>query len=103
MKRVVVKLNDVIVGQTQGADADVDAWVASGGYSEEHVFEYTDLDNDYDYLLEACRLKRASEYPSVGDQLDAAYKARHGDSSDQEVIDLAIATVKSNNPKPVAP
>ena len=42
---------------------------------------------------------RQAEYPSVGDQLDAAYKARHGDNSEQNQIDAQIADVKMKYPK----
>ncbi len=43
---------------------------------------------------------RRAEYPSVGDQLDAAYKARHGDTSAQEQIDAKIREVKEKYQKP---
>ena len=43
--------------------------------------------------------QRIREYPSVGDQLDAAYKARHGDDSDQVRLDGLIAQVKEKYPK----
>ena len=43
--------------------------------------------------------QRLKEYPSIGDQLDAAYKARHGDDSDQIRIDEQISMVKQNYPK----
>ena len=43
--------------------------------------------------------QRIREYPSVGDQLDAAYKARHGDDSDQIKIDELIARIKQKYPK----
>ncbi len=42
---------------------------------------------------------RRAEYPTVGDQLDAAYKARQGDSSEQIKIDARIADVKMKYPK----
>lgn len=42
---------------------------------------------------------RRKEYPSVGDQLDAAYKVRHGDNSEQISIDAEIAEVKARYPK----
>jgi len=42
---------------------------------------------------------RRLEYPSVGDQLDAAYKVRHGDNSQQIEIDVRIAEVKARYPK----
>jgi hypothetical protein len=43
---------------------------------------------------------RRAEYPSVGDQLDAAYKARHGDARAQELIDAKIKEVKEKYQKP---
>jgi hypothetical protein len=44
---------------------------------------------------------RRSEYPSVGDQLDAAYKARQGDETEQVAIDGLISKVKDKYPKSV--
>jgi len=44
---------------------------------------------------------RASEYPSVGDQLDAAYKARQGNDAEQIKIDGLISKVKDKYPKSV--
>ena len=44
---------------------------------------------------------RRSEYPSVGDQLDAAYKARHGNDAEQLAIDRQISNVKDKYPKSV--
>jgi hypothetical protein len=46
---------------------------------------------------------RAMHYPSLGDQLDAAYWARNGRTEDQEVIDAAIAQVKRIIPKDTVP
>jgi len=43
--------------------------------------------------------QRAREYPSIGDQLDAAYKARHGDDSDQARLDEMIRKIKEKYPK----
>ena len=43
--------------------------------------------------------QRLSEYPSIGDQLDAAYKARQGDDSEQVRLDGLIAQVKQKYPK----
>jgi hypothetical protein len=44
--------------------------------------------------------KRLLEYPSVGDQLDAAYKARQGNSVEQHHQDEIITNVKARYPKP---
>ena len=43
---------------------------------------------------------RAVEYPSIGDQLDAAYKARHGDNAEQILLDAKIKMVKEKYQKP---
>ena len=42
---------------------------------------------------------RRSEYPSIEDQLDAAYKARRGDTVEQEGLDNRIEQVKNKYPK----
>jgi len=44
---------------------------------------------------------RSAEYPSVGDQLDAAYKARQGNDAEQIAIDGLISKVKDKYPKSV--
>ena len=44
---------------------------------------------------------RLAEYPSVGDQLDAAYKARQGNDAEQIEIDELIGKVKDKYPKSV--
>lgn len=45
---------------------------------------------------------RRSEYPSVEDQLDAAYKARQGDDTEQLLLDSRITEIKNKYPKPGA-
>ena len=42
---------------------------------------------------------RRAEYPSVGEQLDAAYQARQGDKTKQLEIDEKIRRVKEKYPK----
>ena len=42
---------------------------------------------------------RKAEYPSVEDQLEAAYKARHGDESMQAELDARITEVRQKYPK----
>jgi hypothetical protein len=44
---------------------------------------------------------RRAEYPSVGDQLDAAYKSRQGSDAEQVEIDDLIRKVKDKYPKSV--
>ena len=43
--------------------------------------------------------QRFREYPSVGDQLDAAFKARHGEDDDQMKLDGQISMIKKKFPK----
>lgn len=45
---------------------------------------------------------RAAAYPPLGDQLDAAFKARMGDGSELAALDAAIQAVKAAHPKPAA-
>ena len=42
---------------------------------------------------------RRLEYPSVEEQLDAAFKARHGDTSEQEELDSRIEQIKNKYPR----
>lgn len=46
---------------------------------------------------------RARAYPSLGDQMDAMYKARQGDTTELDAIDDAIAKVKTDYPKDMDP
>jgi hypothetical protein len=46
------------------------------------------------------REERALTYPSIGDQMDAMYKARNGDTADLEKIDAKIAEIKAQFPIP---
>jgi len=49
----------------------------------------------------AYRFKRAAEYPSIGDQLDAIYKKFYmDDSSEYDTIAVQIEAVKAKYPKP---
>lgn len=44
--------------------------------------------------------RRREEYPDIGDQLDALFKARQGDTIQLDAIDGQIAAVKAKHPKP---
>lgn len=46
------------------------------------------------------REQRVASYPSIADQMDALYKARHGDPSDLQAIDARIKEIKCTYPKP---
>jgi hypothetical protein len=101
---VLEVLKDEIIAQTQGSDEDLAQWLAGDSfkYPEGYWVEYIDLEQDYDYLLAKCHSLRASEYPSLGDQADAAFKSRQGDNSQQLAIDTIIEAVKAKYPKPQA-
>ena len=61
---------------------------------ERAIREITGVDPIKDHAAQRLR-----EYPSVGDQLDAAYKARQGDASEQGRLDALITSVKAKYPK----
>ena len=50
-------------------------------------------------LLQNYAVRRQAEYPSIGDQLDAAFKARHGDKTEQMELDKKIQEIKDKYPK----
>jgi len=93
-----------IIDQTQGNEYELTQWLSwntlSNKYPDGCWIEYIDLEHDYDYLLAKCHSLRALEYPSLGDQADAAFKARQGDDSQQLAIDTIIEAVKTKYPKP---
>lgn len=61
----------------------------------------TEREATFEECLAECHRLRMMEYPAIGDQLDAAFKARRGDASQQQAIDAQIAGVKAKYPKPV--
>lgn len=61
----------------------------TGTIQQKESFTYADL--------------RLLDYPSVGDQLDALYWARSGDTSQLEAINAKIAEVKAMYPKDMPP
>jgi len=97
--------HDEIIAQTQGSDEELAQWLAGDSfkYPEGYWVEYIDLDQDYEYQLAKCHALRIGEYPSLGDQADAAFKARQGDNSQQLAIDTMIEAVKAKYPKPEKP
>ena len=94
--------HEEIIAQTQGSDEELAQWLAGDSfkYPEGYWVEYIDLEQDFDYLLAKCHSQRLAEYPSLGDQMDASFKARQGDSSQQLAIDTLIEAVKAKYPKP---
>ena len=61
---------------------------------EQALKTISDIDPAKDHAAQRLR-----EYPSVGDQLDAAYKARLGDDTDQARLDGQISMIKKKYPK----
>ncbi|MGB0713263.1 MAG: XkdW family protein [Gammaproteobacteria bacterium] len=64
----------------------------------EHLAEAIN-DHRADAEKNAYREARHMAYPSVGDQLDALHKARMGDSTELEMLDVVIERVKERYPK----
>lgn len=61
----------------------------------EHALKnISDIDPAKDHAAQ-----RLKEYPSIGEQLGAAYNARHGDYADQIRLDEQIKKVKEKYPK----
>ncbi len=58
-------------------------------------------DAEYQAHLDATAYadKRKAEYPEIGDQLDALWKDRQGDTADADAIAADIAAVKVKYPK----
>lgn len=50
--------------------------------------------------VSAYRQERAAAYPSITDQLDALFKARHGNTTQLEELDAMIRDIKCRYPKP---
>jgi hypothetical protein len=68
--------------------------------SDEEIEQLLNNIDDLDPAKDHAALRR-KEYPSVGDQLGAAYNARHGDDTDQIRLDEQIRKVKEKYPKSV--
>jgi len=96
MKSVIIPphnpLTHTITGQVETVWVDGQPWPA---------FVLRAL--TYDERLTACHVARRDAYPPIGDQLDAAFKARMGDASPQAEIDARITAVKVAYPKPDVP
>jgi hypothetical protein len=66
----------------------------------QYSIEIIDLDQDPEYLLQQCHIKRQAEYPSLGEFADAFVKMQNGDSSQMEAYVAACMAVKAKYPKP---
>lgn len=73
------------------------------GVSYESLPLLEELPDEDDGPLVGYKEMRKGLYPDIGDQLDAAYWARHGKPERQQEIDTAIEEVKRVVPKNLAP
>ena len=64
---------------------------------EEAIGQYRQMIQESNY-----REMRRATYPSVGDQLDALYKARQGNDAALRMVDEQIQRVKERYSKPEA-
>ena len=71
--------------------------------SEVITGEDEQLSDDPEKTLLDWKQLRQQVYPTRGDQLDALYKARKGDPSELQEIDVAIEEVKTLIPKDFPP
>ena len=78
------------------------SWISSAAIEAGTAVDTTGADYQAETAPQALvtwQEARKQQYPSLGDQADALYWARHGDTSHQEAIDAEIAQVKTNFPK----
>lgn len=82
-------------------DAPGDAPYIAEWYGEDPKPTQQQLDSAFSKLAGKSYVDlRKAEYPDVGDQLDAAYKARRGDNAEQAAMDALITDIKMRYPKP---
>jgi hypothetical protein len=81
------------------SELDRDKAIAQHLAAEDERLRLETLNRDTSVPPKHYREQRRPEYPSIGDQLDALYKARNGDTSDLEAIDSVISDIKSKYPK----
>ena len=84
-----------------GDEPYIDEWHASESKPTREELRHALEKITYDPTGKNYASMRRSEYPSVGDQLDAAYKARQGDDAEQIALDDLISEVKDKYPKSV--
>lgn len=96
MKKLLIKLNDEIIDQTQGEEAELQIWLSGNvqKYPEGYTAEWIDMAQNYDYQLQECLKSRISEYPSVGEFLNAYF------DGGLEELKAKRLEVKAKYPKP---
>mgnify|MGYP006921296315 CR=1 FL=1 len=108
MKRITVtNKSGALVARFDLEDGDAERQLTALGAPDSAFKKYgevsvtvADIEPSAHDLVAACRALRHANYPSIGDQLDALYKARHGDPGPLEEVDAKIAEVKARYPKP---
>ena len=89
----------VIRHDNPGDEPYLDKWHASERQPTREELRHALEKIIHDHTDKNYASMRSSEYPSVGDQLDAAYKARQGNDEEQNAIDGMISKVKEKYPK----
>lgn len=98
MKKLIVKFNDEIIAQTQGAYEDLMVWLEGDKhkYPIDSIVEIWDY--SYEFELADCIAKRVAEYPAPSDFLNAYFDGKEEALHDLELKRLAV---KAKYPKPV--
>lgn len=104
--RIVVEISKFVPFTNDMAFADVDSVPMTVG-EEGTVGSYYDSELARESARRSVEVGydafRARMYPSLGDQMDAMYKARQGDSTQLDAIDAQITQVKADYPKDMTP
>ena len=83
---------------TKGAPPRIGTWTARSKMPTQA--ELDDVMSEVSEVnIKGYAAMRRAEYPSVGDQLDAAYEARQGNDTQQKELDALITEVKHKYPK----
>lgn len=105
-ERILVEISKFVPFTNDMAFADVDSVPMEEGETGT-VGSYYDSELARETARRAVEVGydafRARMYPSLGDQMDAMYKARQGDSTQLDEIDAAITQVKADYPKNMTP
>jgi signal transduction histidine kinase len=96
---VTAGVDYVIRHDSPGQEPYIAEWLANAPRPSDDkiksaLLEITDVHHELKYAA-----MRRKEYPSVGEQLDAAYQARQGDNTRQLDVDEKIRHVREKYPK----
>lgn len=100
MKKLLIKLNNEIIDQTQGEAPELELWLAGNlhKYPQGSISELYDLEQDYEYLLAKCLEQRKAEYPSPEEYLNASFD---GGETAIQALQAKRLEVKAKYPKPI--